>query len=69
MERLGDKIEEIPQEVKNKDKEISMKEKVLMVSCLNNRSSKNTNRETRGRKKLLANLGNFSRTEGCEFPN
>lgn len=42
MEGLGDKVEEMPQEVKHKDEDISMKEKVLVVPYLTNRSSKKT---------------------------
>lgn len=44
MEGLGNKVQEMPKEVKQEDKEISIKEKLLAVSCLNYRSSKKTER-------------------------
>lgn len=40
MEGLEDEVKSIPQEVKHK--EINVKKEVLVVPCLNNKSSKKT---------------------------
>lgn len=46
MEGLGDKVKEIPQELK--DKEINLREKVLVFPYLITGVSKRQNRENRG---------------------
>lgn len=68
MEGLGDKVKEIPQELK--DKEINLREKVLVFPYLITGVSKRQNRENRGgQNHWINNLRKFSTMEGHEFPN